>query len=157
MDTLISNATVVTVNEQMDVLFGAYLGITDGKISYIGQEPPKEQPKTIIDGTGMVAIPGFVNAHTHLATTALRSFLDDVSHPEALEKQLQKEVVRLFLSLDMGLEEPVLRSIASKVSPEELQHLKNALELRVAEYLPMQTQLHGYGKTKEDLDAGYLI
>ena len=73
------------------------------------------------------------------------------------EKQLQKEVVRLFLSLDMGLEEPLLRSIASKVSPEELQHLKAALELRVAEYLPMQTQLHGYGKSMENLDAGYLI
>ena len=73
------------------------------------------------------------------------------------EKQLQKEVVRLFLSLDMGLEEPVLRSIASKVSPEELQHLKAALELRAAEYLPMQTQLRGYGKSMENLDAGYLI
>ena len=36
MDTLISNATVVTMNEKMDVLFGAYLGITDGKITYIG-------------------------------------------------------------------------------------------------------------------------
>ena len=73
------------------------------------------------------------------------------------EKQLQKEVVRLFLSLDMGLEEPVLRSIASKASPEELQHLKAALELRVAEYLPVQTQLRGHGKSMENLDTGYLI
>ena len=88
MDTLISNATVVTVNEQMDVLFGAYLGITDGKISYIGQEPPKEQPKTIIDGTGMVAMPGLVNSHTHLATTILRSMQDDASRAQALEQQL---------------------------------------------------------------------
>ena len=31
MDTLISNVTIVTMNERMDVLFGAYLGITDGK------------------------------------------------------------------------------------------------------------------------------
>ena len=88
MDTLISNATVVTVNEQMDVLFGAYLGITDGKISYIGQQPPQEQPPTIIDGTGMVAMPGFVNAHTHLATTVLRSMQDDAARAQALEQQL---------------------------------------------------------------------
>ena len=27
MDTLISNVTVVTMNEKMDVLFGAFLGI----------------------------------------------------------------------------------------------------------------------------------
>ena len=88
MDTLISNATIVTVNEQMDVLFGAYLGVTDGKISYIGQQPPQEQPSTIIDGTGMVAMPGLVNCHTHLATTVLRSMQDDAARAQALEQQL---------------------------------------------------------------------
>ena len=91
MDTLISNVTVVTMNEKMDVLFGAYIGIKEGKIISITKKVPEGTPATIIDGTGMVAIPGLVNAHTHLATTALRSFLDDVSRPEALEKQLQKE------------------------------------------------------------------
>ena len=91
MDTLISNATIVTVNERMDVLFGAYLGITDGKITYIGNEPPKEQPATIIDGTGMVAMPGLVNCHTHLATTVLRSFVDDAARAEALEQQLYRQ------------------------------------------------------------------
>ena len=91
MDTLISNVTAVTMNEKMEVLLGAYIGIEGGKIVSISKKPPEETPATIIDGTGMVAIPGLVNAHTHLATTALRSFLDDVSHAEALEKQLQKE------------------------------------------------------------------
>ena len=91
MDTLISNATVVTMNEKMEVLFGGFIGITDGKISYIGKSAPEGQPKTIIDGTGMVAMPGLVNAHTHLATTALRSYLDDVSSKEALSQLLQKE------------------------------------------------------------------
>ena len=88
MDTLISNTTIVTVNEQMDVLFGAYLGVTDGKISYIGQQPPQEQPSTIIDGTGMVAMPGLVNCHTHLATTVLRSMQDDAARAQALEQRL---------------------------------------------------------------------
>ena len=91
MDTLISNVTAVTMNEKMEVLFGAYIGIEGGKIISISKKPPEQMPQTIIDGTGMVAIPGLVNAHTHLATTALRSFLDDISHAEALEKQLQKE------------------------------------------------------------------
>ena len=91
MDTLISNVTAVTMNERMDVLFGAYIGITDGKISYIGKEAPQEQPATIVDGTGMVAIPGLVNCHTHLATTVLRSFVDDAQRAEALEQQLYKQ------------------------------------------------------------------
>ena len=91
MDILISNVTVVTINEKMDVLFGAYIGVTDGKISYMGKTVPQEQPATIIDGTGMVAMPGLINCHTHLASTVLRSFLDDVTSAEALEQQLQKE------------------------------------------------------------------
>ena len=88
MDTLISNVTVVTMNEQMEVLFGAYLGVTEGKISYIGKKAPEEKPSTIIDGTGMVVMPGLINCHTHLATTALRSCFDDLSNREALENLL---------------------------------------------------------------------
>ncbi|MBQ6851534.1 MAG: amidohydrolase family protein [Oscillospiraceae bacterium] len=91
METLISNVTVVTMNERMDVLFGAYIGISDGKICSISKQPPKEQPETIVDGTGMVAMPGLINCHTHLATTALRSFLDDTDRREALEQLLKKE------------------------------------------------------------------
>ena len=83
MDTLISNVTIVTMNERMDVLFGAYLGITDGKITSISKTAPAEKPATIIDGTGMIAMPGLINCHTHLATTALRGLLDDLSNKEA--------------------------------------------------------------------------
>ncbi|MBQ4600339.1 MAG: amidohydrolase family protein [Oscillospiraceae bacterium] len=91
MDTLISNVTVVTMNERMDVLFGAYIAIENGKILSITRQPPKEQPATIIDGTGMVAMPGLINCHTHLAATVLRSYLDDLGNLEMLENVLQKE------------------------------------------------------------------
>lgn len=72
------------------------------------------------------------------------------------EKQLQNEVVRLMLSLDMGVEEPVLRSIAGKISTSELQQLKSALEERMKEYFPVQTQLYS-GKPREDVESGFLI
>ena len=91
MDTLISNVTVVTMNEKMDVLFGAYLAVKDGKIAYIGKTAPTEQPKTIIDGTGMVAIPGLVNAHAHLATSVLRNFADDATKTDALQQLLERQ------------------------------------------------------------------
>ena len=91
MDTLICNVTVVSMNPKMDVLFGHYLGIQDGKICYLDNKAPEEKPATIIDGTGMVAMPGLVNCHTHLSTTALRSLLDDCSQQEALQQLLQKE------------------------------------------------------------------
>ena len=91
MDTLISNVTAVTMNPKMEVLFGAYIGIQDGKIVSISKTPPEEAPKTIIDGTGMVAIPGLINCHTQLATSVLRSYTDDLGNTEALEALLQKE------------------------------------------------------------------
>ncbi len=91
MDTLISNVTIVTMNERMDVIFGGHVGVTDGKIVHIAKVPPKDTPAEIIDGTGMVLLPGLINCHTHLATTALRSFCDELSLSEALEFQLQKE------------------------------------------------------------------
>ena len=79
------------MNEKMDVLFGAYLGVEDGKIAYIGSSAPQEKPQTIIDGTGMVLLPGLVNCHTQLAATALRSYMDDLGSNEALEELLKKE------------------------------------------------------------------
>ncbi len=91
MDTLISNVTVVTMNLGMDILFGGFVGIRDGKIAYIAKVPPKEPPKEILDGTGMVLLPGLVNCHTHLATALLRSYTDELGLTKALELQLQKE------------------------------------------------------------------
>ncbi len=91
MDTLISNVTIVTMNQRMDVLFGAYLGIREGKIAYIGKTAPQEQPQTIVDGTGMVLMPGLINCHTHLAATALRSCFDELTASQALQELLKKE------------------------------------------------------------------
>lgn len=79
------------MNPRMEVIFGAYIGIDGGKIVSISKVPPKEVPKTILEGTGMVAIPGLINCHTHLATSVLRCYTDDLSNTEALQALLQKE------------------------------------------------------------------
>lgn len=91
LDTLIANVTAVTMNPKMEVLFGAYIGIEGGKIVSVSRQAPKEPPQTVIDGTGMVAMPGLVNCHTHLASSVLRSYTDDLSNAQALEELLKKE------------------------------------------------------------------
>lgn len=91
MDTLIANVTAVTMNPKMEVLFGAYIGIEGGKIISVSRQAPKEPPQTVIDGTGMVAMPGLVNCHTHLASSVLRSYTDDLGNAQALEELLKKE------------------------------------------------------------------
>ena len=78
MDTLFSNVTVVTMDEELRVLFSAFVGITDGKISYLSKKAPEEQPAQIINGEGMVLMPGLINCHTHLPMSPLRGYADDV-------------------------------------------------------------------------------
>ena len=77
MDTFFSNVSVVTMDERMQVLTDAFVGVTDGKVSWLAKKPPQEQPKQIIDGTGMVLMPGLINCHTQLDLTLLRGYADD--------------------------------------------------------------------------------
>ena len=73
------------------------------------------------------------------------------------EKQLRDEVVRLCLSLDLGVPEPVLRSVTETAAAEDLMKMKEALEKRMRELMPVQTQLPGVDMSCEDLESGFLI
>lgn len=77
MDTLFSNISAVTMDEGMRVLTDAFVGVENGKVSYLDTRPPKTQPKQIIDGTGMVLMPGLINCHAQLDLTLLRGYADD--------------------------------------------------------------------------------
>ena len=134
MDTLITNVTAVTMTPGSEVLFGVNIGITDGKIEFISKKVPEEMPKTIIEGTGMVAMPGLINCHTHLATSVLRCFTDDLTNKEALEALLQKEAKMDSRSAKAA----ALRSIAECLrfgvtSVSDLYYYPNATAQAVAE------------------------
>lgn len=88
MDTLFSNVTVVTMDEELRVLFSAFVGVTDGKISYLSETAPEEKPKQIINGEGMVLMPGLINCHTHLAMSPMRGYADDVELQTWLEQYI---------------------------------------------------------------------
>ena len=71
-------------------------------------------------------------------------------------RQLQDDVVRLCLSLELGVAEPVLRSVFGAVTGADLLAVKAALEERLAESMPLMTQL-GIGKRTEAVESGFLI
>ena len=79
MDTLFTHVSVVTMDDSMTVLTDAFVGVKDGKIVHLSKRPPAEElkPKTIIDATGMVMMPGLINCHTHLPMSLLRGYADD--------------------------------------------------------------------------------
>jgi hypothetical protein len=72
-------------------------------------------------------------------------------------KELESSVVRLCLSLELGAAEPVLQGIVSKASAEDLLALRTALQGRLDEMLPMQTQLGQVHSDKQAVDKGFLI
>ena len=71
-------------------------------------------------------------------------------------RQLQDDVVRLCLSLELGVAEPVLRSVFGHAAGEDLLAVKAALETRLAESMPMMCQLM-QGQRAEEVESGFLI
>ena len=65
--------------------------------------------------------------------------------------------MRLGLALELGVEAPVLRSIARTAAAEDLIKLRSALEERLAESMPFTTQLGGCRGKEEKVESGFLI
>ena len=72
-------------------------------------------------------------------------------------KELEDNLVRLCLSLELGAESEVLRSVFQKAGTEDLMKLREALEQRLAESLPMQTQLGQCRCPEASVESGFLI
>ena len=71
-------------------------------------------------------------------------------------RELEDAVVRLGLSLDLGVSEPVLRRLAQTGGAEELMQLKAGLEEKLRQQLPVVTQLGSWEK-EEQVESGFLI
>ena len=91
------------------------------------------------------------------AQSEYRALFKEAQLGREYKKQIGNDVVRLCLSLDLGVEEPALRAITEKAGAEELMKLKEALENRLAESMPMVTQLSGSFKKAEELESGFMI
>ena len=76
MTTLIKDAAVVLPNgktQENDIV------IEGNKITSIGKAPADLKADNVINAKGKLAVPGFVNAHTHASMTLLRSYADDMN------------------------------------------------------------------------------
>lgn len=73
------------------------------------------------------------------------------------EKNLQQEVVRLCLALELGIDEMVLRSVTQTAGADALRHMKATLSERLRESLPSVSQLESFCTKKEQVESGFLI
>lgn len=73
------------------------------------------------------------------------------------KKQVQDDVVRLCLSLELGVDEPTLRAVVEKAGAEELLKLQKALDARLAESYPVTCQLGNSFAKNDIIESGFMI
>ena len=76
---VIENVTILTMNENRDIIENGVVVIEDDKILEVGNNEIKEKYKEAeaIDGNEGILIPGMVNCHTHASMIPFRSLADD--------------------------------------------------------------------------------
>jgi 5-methylthioadenosine/S-adenosylhomocysteine deaminase len=84
--TLIRNATIVTMNDRLDIVNGA-VAVRDGRILSVGAEPQR-WADAIVDAGGAYLLPGFVQTHIHLCQTLFRGSADDMPLLEWLKRRV---------------------------------------------------------------------
>ncbi|MDX2447121.1 MAG: amidohydrolase [Desulfobacterales bacterium] len=80
-DTIIYNATIVTVNPTFDIYSKGMVGIRNGTIEKVADIPDGVDVPTgieTIDASGGIVMPGLVNTHTHMPMTLFRGLADDL-------------------------------------------------------------------------------
>jgi 5-methylthioadenosine/S-adenosylhomocysteine deaminase len=81
VDTILTGGTVVTMNQQFDVIADGAVAIRTEKIVGVGSSTEiaaQFQAERTIDCSGQYVLPGLVNAHTHVPMTLLRGLADDL-------------------------------------------------------------------------------
>jgi len=84
---VIQGAQVVTMDEKLGDFASADIVVEDGAIKAVGSSLAVPQGADKIDGAGMIALPGIIDAHTCLWQTVLRGYVPDL-WPGAYYSQL---------------------------------------------------------------------
>jgi len=88
---LIKGATVLTMEGHDAVFQDGEIAISGNRIVAAGPKgctPEDFTAEYIINGYGMVAMPGFVNCHTHASMTLLRGYADDMPLMQWLNEKI---------------------------------------------------------------------
>ena len=91
------------------------------------------------------------------AQNEYRALFKEAQLGRQYRKELEDSVVRLCLALELGAEADTYRGVAKMAAAEDLMKLKAALEQRLAESLPVLTQLGGNAGGMEAVESGFLI
>ena len=77
-NTIIFNARILTMNEEMEIIKNGSILIEKNCIKEIRPGKIEMPDAENFDAEGMIVMPGFVNTHTHVPMTMLRGYADDL-------------------------------------------------------------------------------
>jgi 5-methylthioadenosine/S-adenosylhomocysteine deaminase len=83
---LIRNATIVTMNDRLDIVAGDVV-VRDGRIASVVRDDIGRHAK-VIDAGGNYLLPGFIQTHIHLCQTLFRGSADDMPLLEWLKRRV---------------------------------------------------------------------
>lgn len=96
VDTIIRRAYTVTFDDEGTVLQSGAIAVDDGQIVAVGDSDDIDATytaKQIIDGQGLLAMPGLIDAHLHTAQTMMKGLF-----PELVQKgRLRQPIWRQYL------------------------------------------------------------
>jgi len=84
---VIRNATIVTMNDRLDVIGGDVV-VRDGRIVSVGTNTEPDGNHRVIRAAGGYLLPGFVQTHIHLCQTLFRGAADDMPLLEWLKRRV---------------------------------------------------------------------
>lgn len=88
MSIWIKDVNLLSMEKDSDLIKDTNIYIEDDKIKYIGDFKAELEADDVIDGREKVALPGLVNAHTHIAMSLLRNYADDLPLHEWLTEKI---------------------------------------------------------------------
>ena len=91
------------------------------------------------------------------AQNEYRSLFKEAQLGRQYRKELESQIVRLGLALELGIGADVLRNVAKTAAAEDLMAMKEALEGKLAELMPTVTQLGSGFAQEEAVESGFLI
>src|SRR5687768_7371375 len=86
MSLLIRNATIVTMNDSLDILSGDVF-IQADRITGLGTVGNVRADR-VINADGNYLLPGFIQTHVHLCQTLFRGYADDLALLEWLKRRI---------------------------------------------------------------------
>ena len=78
MKRVINNLKILTMNSQSEGIIEGSLCLDGDQIIAVGELPSDFVPDDVIDGSNHLAMPGFINAHTHMGMSLFRNYADDM-------------------------------------------------------------------------------